>query len=59
MVVKFQRDMYSAFLIMNTNNDLESFNIEKCNNRFDNFKRLHDVEVDRLRGNKNLSSIAI
>lgn len=57
--IKIQRDMYSAFLIMNINNDLESFDINKCNERFDNFKRLHDIEVDRLRGNKNLSSIAI
>ena len=44
---------------MNINNDLESFDINKCNNRFDNFKRLHDIEVTRLKGNKNLSSIAI
>ena len=57
--VKIQRDMYSAFLLMNINNDLESFNIDKCNNRFDNFKKLHDIEVNRLRGCKNLSSIAI
>lgn len=46
-------------LIMNINNDLESFDIDKCNNRFDNFKKLHDIEVERLKGNKNLSSIAI
>ena len=57
--IKIQRDIYSAFLIMNINNDLESFNIDKCNNRFDNFKKLHDIEVNRLRGCKNLSSIAI
>lgn len=57
--IKMQRDMYSAFLIMNINNDLETFDIDKCNNRFDNFKKLHDIEVNRLKGNKNLSSIAI
>ena len=57
--IKIQRDMYSAFLIMNINNDLESFDIEKCNNRFNNFKKLHDIEVNRLKGCKNLSSIAI
>lgn len=57
--IKIQRDMYSAFLIMNINNDLESFDIDKCKKRFDNFKRLHDIEVERLKGNKNLSSIAI
>ena len=57
--IKIQRDIYSAFLIMNINNDLESFDINKCNDRFDNFKKLHDIEVERLKGNKNLSSIAI
>lgn len=57
--IKIQRDIYSAFLIMNINNDLESFNINKCNERFENFLKLHDVEVNRLKGNKNLSSIAI
>ena len=57
--VKIQRDMYSAFLIMNINNDLESFDIDKCNKRFDSFKKLHDIEVNRLKDHKNLSSIAI
>ena len=57
--VKVQRDMYSAFLIMNVNEDLKSFNIEKCNERFEKFYELHEEEVARLKGNKNLSSIAI
>jgi len=57
--IKVQRDMYSAFLIMNIESDLKSFNTQKCNDRFDNFCRLHNIEVDRLKGNKNLSSIAI
>ena len=57
--LKIQRDMYSAFLIMNVNSDLKSINQEKCNERFDNFMRLHNIEVKRLLGNKNLSSIAI
>ena len=57
--VKVQRDMYSAFLIMNVNEDLRSFNIEKCNERFAKFYELHEKEVARLKGNKNLSSIAI
>ncbi len=57
--IKVQRDMYSAFLIMNVNSDLKSFDIGKCKERFDNFYRLHNLEVKRLTGNKNLSSIAI
>ena len=57
--IKIQRDMYSAFLIMNISNDLKSFDIDKCNGRFENFYRLHNLEVDRLTGRNNLSSIAI
>lgn len=57
--IKVQRDMYSAFLIMNVNDDLKTFNIDKCNERFDNFYKLHNSEVKRLTGCKNLSSIAI
>ena len=57
--IKIQRDMYSAFLIMNTADDLKSFDIDKCNERFENFLKLHNLEVDRLKGHKNLSSIAI
>ena len=51
--------MYSAFLIMNVADNLKRFDIDKCNERFDNFYRLHNLEVDRLKGHKNLSSIAI
>ena len=57
--VRVQRDMYSAFLIMNTADDLKSFDMDKCNERFENFYRLHNLEVERLTGYKNLSSIAI
>lgn len=57
--MKIQRDMYSAFLIMNINEDLSSFNLKKCNARFASFLTMHDAEVQRLLGNKNLSSIGI
>lgn len=57
--VKIQRDLYSAFLIMNINDDLKSFNIDKCNKRFKKFYKLHNLEIDRLKGYKNLSSIGI
>lgn len=56
---KVQRDMYSAFLIMNVDDNLESYNLEKCNSRFDNFLELHDKEVNRLKGRHNLKSIGI
>jgi hypothetical protein len=57
--IKVQRDMYSAFLIMNVDNDLKGINQQKCNERFANFLKLHNIEVKRLTGYKNLSSIAI
>lgn len=57
--IKVQRDLYSAFLIMNIASDLKSFDIDKCNERFENFYQLHNLEVERLTGHKNLSSIAI
>lgn len=57
--IRVQRDMYSAFLIMNVASDLKSFDIDKCNERFDNFYQLHNLEVERLTGRRNLSSIGI
>ena len=35
--IKIQRDMYSAFLIMNVNTDLKTINKEKCMKLFENF----------------------
>lgn len=57
--IRVQRDLYSAFLIMNVADDLKSFDINKCNERFNNFYRLHNLEVKRLSGHRNLSSIGI
>lgn len=57
--IKVQRDMYSAFLIMNVSLDLSTFDMKKCNSRFSGFLKLHNQEVNRLRGQHNLSSIAI
>ena len=56
---KVQRDMYSAFLIMNINSDLATFDLEKCNSRYEHFLNLHDEEVERLKQYKNLSCIGI
>ncbi|MGH4118681.1 RNA-guided endonuclease TnpB family protein [Clostridium sp.] len=59
-----QRDCYSAFLIMNVSNDLESINRNLCFESYDNFKQLHDREINRLRtskenGNKLIASMGI
>lgn len=44
---------------MNIADNLKSFDIDKCHDRFENFYRLHNLEVERLTGKKNLSGIAI
>ena len=44
-----QRDLYSSFLIMNVNDDLETINRDLCFEKFNEFKILHDFEIDRLR----------
>jgi len=52
-----QRDLYSAFLIMNTEND--EINREKCLESFDGFKQLHDIEIQRLKSTKTLASMGV
>lgn len=61
---EIQRDMYSAFLIKNINEDLETINRELCFERYENFKKLHDKEIKRLKelkvnGAKLISSMGI
>lgn len=56
---KIQRDLYSAFLIMNVKNNLKEIDRELCFKEFDNFKELHDIEILRLQGLNNLSSMGI
>jgi len=57
--IKVQRDIYSAYLIKNVNDDLKSINNELCIKDFDNFIRLHDIEIVKLQGLNNLSSMGI
>jgi hypothetical protein len=56
---KVQRDMYSAFLLMNVGSDLKSIDKEKCNERYANFKGKHDEEIKMLASKRNISSIGI
>ena len=49
---------------MNVNDDLESINQDKCLETYDNFKLLHDKEINRLKelklnGVKLISSMGI
>jgi len=46
---KVQRDMYSAFLIMNTNVTLDGFDQNLCDSTYTRFLALHDKELQRLR----------
>lgn len=57
--IRVQRDIYSAYLIKNVNDDLKSINNEQCNKDFDRFLELHDKEILRLQGLNNLSSMGI
>ncbi|SFA40864.1 Probable transposase [Parageobacillus thermantarcticus] len=58
---KIQRDLYSAFLIMNIKDNLKEIDREKCFTTWEKFKQLHDKEIERLKskGNKLLSSMGI
>lgn len=47
--VQVQRDLYSAFLIMNINDDLQTYNEEKCISRFEEFLSKHHIEIKRCK----------
>ncbi|WP_242845793.1 hypothetical protein [Clostridium haemolyticum] len=44
--IQIQRDMYSAFLIMNVvGKTLDKIDRDLCIETYDNFRRLHDKEI--------------
>ena len=45
---KIQRDLYSAFLIQNTNRKRDGFTQSKLQRKYDHFKEMHDLEIARL-----------
>jgi hypothetical protein len=62
--LKIQRDIYSAFLLMNIKDNLKEIDRNKCFETYDNFKILHDKEIERLKqlklnGYKLISSMGI
>ncbi|MGH4122062.1 MAG: hypothetical protein ACREV6_03905 [Clostridium sp.] len=57
--LKVHRDIYSAYLIKNVNDDLCSIHLDNCNKGFNKFLELHNKEIERLQGLDNLSSIGI
>ena len=57
---KIQRDLYSAFLIMNVKDNLKKIDRKRCFDTFDRFKKLHDLEIERLKlDEKVLASMGI
>ncbi len=52
---KVQRDLYSAFLVMNSKNENEP-DRDNCFKSFDNFLKLHDEEITRLNDSEKLLS---
>ncbi|WP_319000943.1 transposase [Clostridium estertheticum] len=59
--IQIQRDLYSSFLIMNVKENLEEIDRDLCFKTYDNFKDLHDKEINRLlsSNNKKISSMGI
>jgi len=59
--IEIQRDLYSSFLIMNVNPDLNSVNRGKCVATYPNFVRLHDLEIQRIKTgpNKKLAGMGL
>lgn len=45
---RLQRDLYSAFLIMNADPSLQKPDQQLCEQNYPNFKYLHDLEMKRL-----------
>ena len=58
---KIQRDLYSAFLIMNVKDNLNEIDRNDCFEKFDSFRELHDKEVIRIKNcdSKLISSMGI
>jgi hypothetical protein len=47
--LKIQRDLYSAFLIQNINDDLKKIDKLKCEDKFNQFKVMHDEEIGKVK----------
>ncbi len=58
---KIQRDLYSAFLIMNVKDNLEEIDKKLCNRYFKKFKENHSKELKRIKTSKikTLASMGI
>lgn len=52
---EIQRDLYSAYILMNTKNNI--IDQDRCEKGFESFLKLHDEEIERLKNQKNISCI--
>ncbi|WP_246277412.1 hypothetical protein [Neobacillus endophyticus] len=46
---KIQKDLYSAFLLMNCKENLEEIDRKRCEDNFEQFRLMHDLEIKRLK----------
>lgn len=44
-----QRDLYSAFLIMNTKDNLREVDVDRANETWNNFFNLHQQEIEHIK----------
>jgi hypothetical protein len=58
---KIQRDLYSAFLIMNVKDNLEEIDRESCIKNYQQFKKNYDKELNKIKTSKikTLASMGI
>ena len=56
---KIQRDLYSAFLIQNTNEAGDGFIQTLLDEKYEQFKKLHDAEIERLKRISTPSSTGV
>ena len=57
---KIQRDIYSSFLLMNIGKNMKTIDKKLCDETFQNFLKLHDQEIEKLKKNPiKLSSTGI
>jgi hypothetical protein len=52
--LSIQRDLYSAFLIMNSHGNLQHTDRDRCFDTFEPFLAKHDQEIERLRKTEDL-----
>ncbi|SDW51166.1 hypothetical protein SAMN05216391_109109 [Lachnospiraceae bacterium KHCPX20] len=50
---RVQRDLYSAFLIENTENTLDMVNRKLCKRKFSNFVKQQNAEIERIKNSNN------